>query len=293
MLWSVVARHQPTMRRAKTSAKTSMTNATLAALPGAGGAGARAPALPDRRSRPAADVRVASDQGLGQARRNRVGPRASSPCDGRPITSTPRLRIPPTTATRFVGNGKRPTLSSRPCGRTIRLGRIRRRVGPPGGAASLRRRVRGRAHRGGPHPAWRRPMTAGSLGLLGAPATSNWRAPCPVLTPSRPRSQQPLTRSDSLCPSGRRLPSFGDSLLRSARSRRSDRWTHLLDEDNRRAPLGLAINWGLRVLLAYAAEMRPLRSHGPAHEDCDRCWLHSLLATKPESRPLRRRVLRR
>lgn len=67
----------------------------------------------------------------------------------------------------------------------------------------------------------------------------------------------------------------------------------ILEEDNRGASLGLAINWGLRFLLAYAAEMRPLRSHGPTHEVRDLSWVHSLVAAEPESRQFRQHVSRR
>jgi hypothetical protein len=66
----------------------------------------------------------------------------------------------------------------------------------------------------------------------------------------------------------------------------------ILVEDNRRASLGLAINWGLRFLLAYAAEMRPPRSHGRAREVHDLRWVHSLIATGPESAQLRQRASR-
>ncbi len=53
----------------------------------------------------------------------------------------------------------------------------------------------------------------------------------------------------------------------------------ILVEDNRRASLGLAVNWGLRFLVAYAAEIRPPRSRGHAREVRDLRWIHSLIPT--------------
>jgi hypothetical protein len=53
----------------------------------------------------------------------------------------------------------------------------------------------------------------------------------------------------------------------------------ILVEDNRRASLGLAVNWGLRFLLAYATEIRPSRSHGRGHEVRDLGWVHALIPT--------------
>lgn len=52
----------------------------------------------------------------------------------------------------------------------------------------------------------------------------------------------------------------------------------ILVEENRRASLGLALNWGLRFLLAYALEIRPSRSHG--REARDLRWVHSLIGAR-------------
>lgn len=53
----------------------------------------------------------------------------------------------------------------------------------------------------------------------------------------------------------------------------------ILVEENRRASLGLALNWGLRFLLAYALEIRPARSHGRGTRDLR--WVHSLIGAQP------------
>lgn len=52
----------------------------------------------------------------------------------------------------------------------------------------------------------------------------------------------------------------------------------ILVEENRRASLGLALNWGLRFLLAYALEIRPARSRGRGARDLR--WVHSLIGAK-------------
>jgi hypothetical protein len=65
----------------------------------------------------------------------------------------------------------------------------------------------------------------------------------------------------------------------------------ILVEENRRASLGLAINWGLRFLLAYAAEMRPPRSHG-RREVRDLSWVHSLIVTESQLGQFRQRASR-
>jgi len=53
----------------------------------------------------------------------------------------------------------------------------------------------------------------------------------------------------------------------------------ILVEDNRRASLGLAVNWGLRFLIAYAMEIRQSRSRGHRREIRDLRWVHSLIPT--------------
>jgi hypothetical protein len=55
----------------------------------------------------------------------------------------------------------------------------------------------------------------------------------------------------------------------------TDRPTVLVEE-NRRVSLGLALNWGLRLLIAYALEMSPTRSR--ASQVHDLRWLRSLVA---------------
>lgn len=55
----------------------------------------------------------------------------------------------------------------------------------------------------------------------------------------------------------------------------------ILVEENRRASLGLALNWGLRFLLAYALEIRPARSHGRGTHDLR--WVHSLIGAQRTS----------
>jgi hypothetical protein len=52
----------------------------------------------------------------------------------------------------------------------------------------------------------------------------------------------------------------------------------ILVEENRRASLGLALNWGLRFLLAYALEIRPRRSPDPGVRDLG--WVHSLVGAQ-------------
>lgn len=68
---------------------------------------------------------------------------------------------------------------------------------------------------------------------------------------------------------------FGEALVHAGVT---DRPT-ILVEENRRASLGLALNWGLRFLLAYALEIRPARSHGPGTRDLR--WVHSLIGAQP------------
>jgi hypothetical protein len=50
----------------------------------------------------------------------------------------------------------------------------------------------------------------------------------------------------------------------------------ILDEKNRKLALGLAVNWGLRALLAYAAEVR-LRSPRGLRSRHDLAWIGSLV----------------
>lgn len=49
----------------------------------------------------------------------------------------------------------------------------------------------------------------------------------------------------------------------------------ILVEQNRRASLGLAMNWGLRFLLAYALEIRPARRRDRRTRDLR--WVHALV----------------
>lgn len=55
----------------------------------------------------------------------------------------------------------------------------------------------------------------------------------------------------------------------------TDRAT-ILDEQNRRTALGLAINWGMRFLLTYALEARP-RPTGRRAESHDLAWVRGLV----------------
>lgn len=48
----------------------------------------------------------------------------------------------------------------------------------------------------------------------------------------------------------------------------------ILDEKNRRLALGLSVNWGIRTLLAYAAEAKATRSRGPRGTR-DLSWLRA------------------
>lgn len=50
----------------------------------------------------------------------------------------------------------------------------------------------------------------------------------------------------------------------------------VLDERNRRLALGLAVNWGVRALLAYALDAKPARGPG-ASSRRDLAWLGALL----------------
>lgn len=50
----------------------------------------------------------------------------------------------------------------------------------------------------------------------------------------------------------------------------------ILVEENRRVSLGLAVNWGLRFLIAYALELQPPRPR--RREVRDLGWVHSLIA---------------
>ena len=64
---------------------------------------------------------------------------------------------------------------------------------------------------------------------------------------------------------------FGEALIEAGVT---DRPT-ILVEQNRRASLGLAVNWGLRFLVAYALQIRPSRSRGPH----DLRWVHALIGS--------------
>ena len=57
----------------------------------------------------------------------------------------------------------------------------------------------------------------------------------------------------------------------------TDRRT-ILVEENRRASLGLALNWGLRFLIAYALEMKPAAAR--ARQARDLRWVHSLVGAQ-------------
>jgi len=61
----------------------------------------------------------------------------------------------------------------------------------------------------------------------------------------------------------------------------------VLDEKNRRLALGLAVNWGVRTLLAYAAEVRLRDPRGPRTRH-DLAWIGALVrqATAPHTRSL-------
>lgn len=50
----------------------------------------------------------------------------------------------------------------------------------------------------------------------------------------------------------------------------------VLDEKNRKLALGLAVNWGVRTLLAYAAESRVHGARGPRSRH-DLGWIHALV----------------
>jgi hypothetical protein len=58
-----------------------------------------------------------------------------------------------------------------------------------------------------------------------------------------------------------------------------------LDRENREIALGLAINWGMRFLLAYALECPLRRRSGPK----DLAWIRALFSDAPARRPHRRR----
>lgn len=53
----------------------------------------------------------------------------------------------------------------------------------------------------------------------------------------------------------------------------------ILNDENRRAALGLAVNWGMRFLLAYALEAAPKRTHkrGEVH---DLRWVRGLVTLR-------------
>jgi hypothetical protein len=67
---------------------------------------------------------------------------------------------------------------------------------------------------------------------------------------------------------------FGEALVNAGVT---DRPT-ILVEENRRTSLGLAVNWGLRFLVAYATEIRPGPSRGRSRDVRDLSWVHSLVA---------------
>jgi hypothetical protein len=57
----------------------------------------------------------------------------------------------------------------------------------------------------------------------------------------------------------------------------TDRRT-ILVEENRRASLGLALNWGLRFLIAYSLEMKPAAARDRQARDLR--WVHSLVGAQ-------------
>jgi hypothetical protein len=57
----------------------------------------------------------------------------------------------------------------------------------------------------------------------------------------------------------------------------TDRRT-ILVEENRRASLGLAVNWGLRFLVAYALEIKPVTPRD--HKARDLRWVHALVGAQ-------------
>lgn len=59
----------------------------------------------------------------------------------------------------------------------------------------------------------------------------------------------------------------------------------ILVEENRRASLGLALNWGLRFLLAYALEIKPAPPRNRKARDLQ--WVHSLIGTPQAGAPSR------
>ena len=67
---------------------------------------------------------------------------------------------------------------------------------------------------------------------------------------------------------------FGEALIQAGVT---DRPTVLVEE-NRRASLGLAVNWGLRLLVAYALEIRPARSQARGPRDLR--WVRSLVGSE-------------
>ena len=90
-------------------------------------------------------------------------------------------------------------------------------------------------------------------------------------------------------PSGTAASLFKDLLCEAlVHAGMTDRRT-ILVEENRRASLGLALNWGLRFLLAYALEIRPARSHGRGTRDLR--WVNSLIGARHGDSPQRRVTL--
>ena len=67
---------------------------------------------------------------------------------------------------------------------------------------------------------------------------------------------------------------FGEALIEAGVT---DRPT-ILVEQNRRASLGLAVNWRLRFLVAYALQIRPSRSRGRGPHDLR--WVHALIGSE-------------
>jgi hypothetical protein len=66
---------------------------------------------------------------------------------------------------------------------------------------------------------------------------------------------------------------FGEALIQAGVT---DRPTVLV-EKHRQASLGLAVNWGLRFLVAYALEIRPARSQARGAHDLR--WIRSLIGS--------------
>lgn len=119
-------------------------------------------------------------------------------------------------------------------------------------------------------------LAAACTQLDAVPTSKNWLAA--LRNVQEVRSRLSSLRSEELAlPLGTPASLFRDLFSEAlVHAGVTDRPTALVEE-NRRASLGLAVNWGLRFLIAYALECHPPRSRRRNVRDL--AWVRSLITS--------------